>query len=166
MAIMFHCEHCGRKIEAKDNAGGKWGRCPACHNKVYVPDPNADGDLKLAPIDEEAERRERELMAETYQITQAILQEREMPESPAVPLPHLNDADLTNIIITYLRQLADGELEQAEENENLIVAFGNRALQLVDKIAVSDLQQPELADIPPQVLAGLIRNLRSKLSSE
>ncbi|MHC4658446.1 MAG: hypothetical protein ACYS83_04615 [Planctomycetota bacterium] len=32
MPITFHCEHCGKKIEAQDSAGGKWGKCPACHN--------------------------------------------------------------------------------------------------------------------------------------
>jgi DNA-directed RNA polymerase subunit RPC12/RpoP len=37
MAITFHCGHCGKKIEAPDSAGGKWGKCPSCHNKVYVP---------------------------------------------------------------------------------------------------------------------------------
>ena len=47
MAIIFHCDHCGRKIEASDNTGGKWGKCPSCHNKIYVPNLNIDDDLKL-----------------------------------------------------------------------------------------------------------------------
>ena len=51
MAITFHCEHCGKKIEAPNSAGGKWGKCPACHNKLYVPDLYPDEELKLAPID-------------------------------------------------------------------------------------------------------------------
>ena len=37
MTISFHCAHCGKKMEAPDDAGGKWGKCPRCHNKLYVP---------------------------------------------------------------------------------------------------------------------------------
>ena len=52
MGISFHCEHCGKKIEAPDAAGGKWGKCPGCHNKVYVPankPTQPDDELRLAP---------------------------------------------------------------------------------------------------------------------
>ncbi|MHC4752575.1 MAG: hypothetical protein ACYTFW_22230 [Planctomycetota bacterium] len=52
MAIIFHCDHCGKKIEAADTAGGKWGKCPACHNKLYVPRPDSGEELKLAPLNE------------------------------------------------------------------------------------------------------------------
>ena len=57
MSIKFHCEHCGKRIDAPDTAGGKWGKCPSCHNKVYVPQPE-DGDepLTLAPVDETEEQ--------------------------------------------------------------------------------------------------------------
>ena len=56
MGISFHCEYCGKKIEAPDTAGGKWGKCPACRNKVYVPANNPPDDmLRLAPIDTEEE---------------------------------------------------------------------------------------------------------------
>ena len=80
MAIVFHCDHCGKKVEAQDSAGGKWGKCPACHNKIYVPAPHAGEELKLAPVDESEEEREKRLMAETHQLTQDILLEREVPE--------------------------------------------------------------------------------------
>jgi DNA-directed RNA polymerase subunit RPC12/RpoP len=80
MAIVFHCPHCGKKIEAVNNAGGKWGKCPACHNKVYVPPkPEQDDDLKLAPVNEAEEERIKQLMAETHRLTQDILEERDTP---------------------------------------------------------------------------------------
>ena len=77
MAITFHCEHCGKKIEAPDNAGGKWGKCPACHNKVYVPSSDAGEELKLAPIDATDLAEQSRLMAETRRIEQEILSEEE-----------------------------------------------------------------------------------------
>ena len=167
MSITFHCEYCGKKIEAQDAAGGKWGKCPACHNKIYVPNLNPDEELKLAPIDESEEERKKRLMAETYRLEQAILTEREIPDEPAEPVtpPYkISNKELTKNIILYLRQMADGKLEQAQKSANMIVSFGNQAVKILDGIALSEIPEPELADIPPQVLSGLIRTLRSKIS--
>ena len=85
MAIVFHCEHCGKEIRAADTAGGKWGKCPTCHNKLYVPSLEPGEELKLAPEDNKDLEREKQLMAETYRLTQDILKEREVPEGPAAP---------------------------------------------------------------------------------
>ena len=166
MAIVFHCEHCGKKIEAADNAGGKWGKCPSCHNKLYVPGTAVGEELKLAPIDETAKERAKRLMAETYKLTQDILKEREIPDGPA-PLSgavyEMGDRELTQNIIMYLRQMVYGELDEAERTAALIAPFGHRAVAIIDRIALSEIPESELADIPPQVLAGSIRTLREKI---
>ncbi len=39
---------------------------------------------------------------------------------------------------------------------------GQRAVNILDRIAVSEVPEPELADIPTQVLTGLIRTLSKK----
>ena len=166
MPITFHCEHCGKKIEAQDNAGGKWGKCPVCHNRIYVPDLTAKEDLKLAPIDESEQEREKRLMAETREVTQDILREREVPNAPAdsvTPAYQASDEELTKTIITYLRQMADGELDQAQESAHLIVSFGTRSLDILDRIALNEMPEPQLADVPQQVLASLIRDLRTRI---
>ena len=167
MSITFHCEHCGKKIEAPDSAGGKWGKCPACHNRLYVPNLGSDEEFKLAPIDESGEAKQKQLMAESYELTQDILLERETPNGlagTATPASGIGDKELTKNIITYLRQTADGELEQAERIADLIVSCGDRALKILDRIALSEMPEPELSDIPQQVLSGLIRNLRTRIS--
>lgn len=175
MAISFHCEHCGRKIEAPDNAGGKWGKCPACHNKVYVPAGKAarpDDELRLAPIDGDDEIKKRKMLAEEARLRQAILEETNVPEEGAVPKNQpsapskpevLSDAELTTCIISYLRQMADGELDQAKETEQSIIPNGRNAVRILERIALSEIPEPEIADIPQQVLSGLIKNLRSRL---
>ena len=167
MAITFHCEHCGKKIEAPDNTGGKWGKCPACHNKVYVPDSDAGEELKLAPMDATDLEEQRRLLDETRRIEQEILSEQSevLDDSPerAVPVYDISDNELTKNIIVYLRLMADGDLEQAERTANSIIPHGNRALKVLDGIALSEIPEPELADIPPQVLAGLVRTLRTKI---
>ncbi len=63
-----------------------------------------------------------------------------------------------------MRQTADGEFEQAERISDLIVSCGDRALKILDRIALSEMPEPELSDIPQQVLSGLIRNLRTRIS--
>lgn len=169
MGISFDCEHCGRKIEAPDDAAGRLGKCPGCHNKLLVPQPQADEDdeLKLAPIDESDLAKEKQLMAETYRLSHEILSERAGPEAPneAVVTSPSADGDerLTTDIIMYLRLMADGELGQAEMLEGSIVSCGRRAAKILKQIARSEPPEPELADVPPQVLSGLVKALRSKI---
>lgn len=167
MAISFHCEHCGKKIEAPDNAGGKWGKCPACHKKVYVPDSDAGEELKLAPMDSTELEEQRRLMAETRRIEQEIMNEKDevldtSPEKSA-PVYEVSDNELTKNIILYLRLMADGDLEQAERVSGSIIHGGRRAIKIIDEIATSEIPEPELADIPQQILSGLVRTLRTKI---
>lgn len=167
MAIIFHCSHCGKKVEAQDSAAGKWAKCPRCHNKIYVPNLDAYEELKLAPINQDDEEREKQLMAETSQLTQDILQEREILEAGAglsQPSPKTNDKELTKNIIVYLRQMADGELDEAQKTADSIAPYGTDAVKILDTMSISEIPEPELADIPAQVLSGLIRNLRARIS--
>jgi hypothetical protein len=167
MAITFHCDHCGKKIEAVDTAGGKWGKCPACHNKLYVPLPDSGEELKLAPIDETDLEREKRLLAETHKLTQDILKEREVPEGPvgaAGAVYEMSEMELKKNIIMYLRQIVYGELDEAERTAALIAPHSNRAEDIIDRIALSEMPEPELADIPQQMLSGSIRSLREKIS--
>ncbi len=176
MTIAFHCEHCGKKIKVPDSTGGKWGKCPACHNKLHVPSLDSDEELKLAPIDEDditkqkqlaAEAHKLHLMAETYTLTDDNLPERENqgePAEAAMPASQISDKELTKNIITYLRQMADGELDGAQTTADMIVPSSTRAVKIIDKMALSEMPEPELADIPQHVLSSLIRNLRTRIS--
>jgi hypothetical protein len=175
MGISFHCEHCGKKIEAPDTAGGKWGKCPGCHNKVYVPankPTQPDDELRLAPIDTDDEQQHKKMLAEEARLRQEILKETNVPEEGAIPKKQssapskpndLSDAELTTCIISYLRQMADGELESAEETASAIIPNGHNAVRILERIALSEIPEPEIADIPQQVLSGLVKNLRSRL---
>ena len=59
--------------------------------------------------------------------------------------------------------MADGDIGQANETIRVITPY-RQAKKILDKIALSEIPEPELADVAPQVLAGLIRTLRSKIS--
>ena len=163
MTITFHCDYCSKKIEAPDDAGGKWGKCPKCHNKLYVPGIDTGEELKLAPIDETDEEKQKRLMNETYELARNILLEREVPADAGSPAYEMDEKELTKNIILYLRQMADGELNQAEATVESIVPSGKKARKIIDEIALSEIPEPELANVPPQVLVGLVRTLRSKI---
>ena len=169
MSITFHCEHCGKKIEAPDTAGGKWGKCPGCKNKVYVPSKESVDELKLAPLDSDDEKKQKEFMSEEFRLRQDIMKETEVPEEGAIPKPAaikpgtLSEAELTTNIIAYLRQMADGELEEAERTAKTILPEGSKGTKILERIALSEIPEPELADIPQQVLSGMIKNLRGRL---
>ena len=166
MAIKFHCSCCGKKIEAPDTAGGKWGKCPGCHNKIYVPLPQTDDELKLAPVDETDEQRKQQLLQETFRLTQDILQEKNVPEvnAAAKAVPDIGEDQLTNQVIRYLRQMANGELDAAQRTADLIVPHRRKVGTILDHLIRSKTPDPELEGIPQQVLSGLIRNLRVRIS--
>lgn len=166
MAITFHCEHCNKEIKAPDTAGGRRGKCPACHKMVYVPSPESDEELKLAPIDTSFLEKEKQLMAETHRLTQDILKEREIPDGPrdtGGAVYEMGDKELRKNVVMYLRQMAEGELDEAETTGALIAPCGKRVTDILDIIALSEIPEPELSDIPQQLLAGAIRALRARM---
>jgi len=168
MPIKLHCDHCGKEIKAPDDAGGKWGKCPACHNKVYVPLPATDDDeLKVAPLDEGEVQKQRQLMAETFRLTQDILEEQiaaEAAAAPGTPAAEISEQQLTEYIVRYLRQMVDGRLDEAKRTADRIVPHRRKAVVILEQFAKSDAPDPELEDIPKQVLSGFIRNLRTRIS--
>ncbi len=172
MPIKFHCEYCGKKIEAPDSAGGKWGKCPACHNRLYVPSLHSGEELKLAPIDETDLEREKRLLDETHKLTQDILQERDVPEATpetigpietAGPVLEMSERELTKYVIMYLRLMADSELYEAHRIAGLIAPHSEQAVEILDKIALGEILEPELADVPQHILSGSIRALRDDI---
>lgn len=168
MPIRLHCDHCGKEIKAPDDAGGKWGKCPACHNRVYVPLPaTGDDELKVSPLDESEVQKQQQLMAETFRLTRDILEEQNAPETAAAPAgaaAEISEQQLTEHIVRYLRQMVDGRLDEAQRTAERIVPHRRKAMAILDQFARSDAPDPELEDIPKQVLSGLIRNLRTRIS--
>lgn len=164
MSISFDCESCKTKIKATDSAGGKWGKCPHCGHRCYVPLPKDDDEeeLTLAPLDEDYEETYKRKMRETYSLTNDLLHEKDIPEETGN-----KETDVTLLskrILLYLSQMARGELDEAQATADKIAPFSQQAKKILDKIALSEMSEPELAKVPQQVLAGLIRTLRTRLS--
>jgi DNA-directed RNA polymerase subunit RPC12/RpoP len=167
MPIVFHCESCKKKIQAPDGSGGKYAPCPHCKHRVYIPMPKSalEGDeLKLAPIDETEERQREQLMRETYNLQLNLLKEKEAPEGADLAMAaQMDDREMLKYLVIYLRLTADSQIQDAQKAAEKIMQNKKKAAAILDRLAVTDMPEPELADIPPAVLAKLIKTFRAKL---
>lgn len=171
MTINFVCQSCKKKIKAPEKSGGKWGNCPHCNLKCYIPLPPSpdDEELKLMPFDEEEEARlNEEQMRESRSLQLDILHETMSGDDNAVGFS-FNEQDKKRLwknIIIYLRQMADGELNEAQQSVEAIIRQGNHAKEILAEITRSEQPEPELADIAGAVLKGLIKNLISEINAD
>lgn len=170
MAISLHCESCSKKIKAPNGSGGQYGKCPYCKHRNYIPMPkmSPDDEIRLAPIDESEETKYAQLMQETFKLTEQILDEKApLDEPPAGGGARIgaetNERDLLKNIIVYLIQMSQGQLDAASRTAKQITPYKVQTTQLLERIKKSSQPEPELAEIPPQVLKGLIENLKNQL---
>jgi hypothetical protein len=169
MPITLHCESCKKKIKAPDEAGGKWGNCPYCKHKCYIPLPKQDDEpeLRLIPLAPSEETQFNELMNETKSITHTILKENATLDE-ALGSTNSNrtaeEKEVIKLCILYLRRMADGNLAPAERTLGDLKKNKKSALRILSAMARSERPEPELSDITDAVLQGLIRDASTKLS--
>ena len=164
MGISFKCECCEKKIKAPDSAGGKWGACPSCHHRCYIPLPHTDDEveLTLAPIDPNEESHYQDMMKETYDLTKKVISETEIPDDDGSEEP-FSERELLKNIIVYLRYIAEGKLENAENVIPKLSAHKEQSRDLLKRMARAEQMEPELQDINPKLLLGLMKSLNAKL---
>ncbi len=173
MSIKFHCEHCGKKVTAPDNAGGKRGICPSCKQKIFIPMPEDElEEIPLAPEDPEEEKRRKKIKQELLLAQQALLEDQNPPETEpttntetALPVDDDNIADIIPLedkVLQYIILMGRGMLNEADELAKEIIAEGKRAKQIINEMSKKKLQHPELKDVPQTVIAGFFKNLLGK----
>ena len=169
MPISFHCQSCKKQIKAPDATGGKWGNCPYCNHRCYIPLPKSDDEpeLVLLPLDESDETQIAELMQETKNLTKEILSQGDLPDEESAPAGGnrtANEKEIIKLCILYLRQMADGELGAAEQTFPKLKKNKKPVLRVLASMARAERPEPELADLPSTVLQGLIRDVSTRLS--
>lgn len=170
MTIEFHCNHCGKQVRAPDEAGGKHGRCPACHQSVYI--PMADGEIELldlAPVDTEREREAERARRESEALQRQILHEKDLPPETAgskrpvaggfAPPPAV---DIEDTVVRFAKAMADGKLAVAEELAAAVRRHPRELNDVVQRITADEIPPDALASIPRPVLLAFLRQLVEK----
>lgn len=174
MAIEFHCEHCNHLIKAPDDAGGRTGRCPHCHNAAYIPRPADEEELDLAPLDEDDEAKRRKAAMEAAAYQRSLLHERNVPgEKGGKPAPGGKAGatggfvsptkHVTGLIITYVEAMSTGKLEKAESVASELRSQKATVVSILDEMARDDLGMYGLPALPKPVLMGFLKQLRQAL---
>ena len=167
MTIRFHCEHCGKTVEAPDTAGGRRGKCPYCEGSNYIPGGGSAEILDLAPIDEQEEQRRRQEVHNLIEAERDLLSET----SSGAAVPRLSERgadevqaeDLHHVVVNYCLDMAKGDLERAGTQVIQLRRFGPKSLQAVDDFISGRTLEPALDAVPAKVLQGFLKNLLGEL---
>ena len=170
MPIEFHCEHCDRMIRAADEHGGKHGKCPSCHQRVYIPSSESE-PLDLAPVDELAEKRARQQATESQRFADNILLDaggagrggadadlgRSAAAAPGAVPPSVDVAELVN---EYVIAMFDGDLQEGEAIAKQLRRHHKTVVEVVDRILADEIPPQALERIPRPVMMGFLKQLR------
>lgn len=187
MSIELHCNHCGKLVKAPDEAAGKHGKCPSCHQMVYIPTPSTELEtFDLAPVDTEFERRKQKLMEETHQLTKKILMDREglPPEKPGDRAERLaaqerasaerattertaarggatiSSGQANDLVIRYAVAVAGGDVNEAEKLSAVLRQNHRLMDDAIQRVLSDEIPPPQLEKIPRALLVGIFKKLR------
>jgi len=176
MSIVFRCEHCGKKVTAPDDAGGRRGKCPGCAQYVFIPRP-ADQieEIPLTPEDPAEEQRRQAMRDEERKLQAQLWEHKEPAESAAPPrtparsddtsIPFAaSETDYADLIQQYILLMAKGELPAADALGKKIAAGGDKALKTVEQLAMQEFMHPALAKTPPTVISGFFKKLLAQFA--
>ncbi len=181
MTIEFHCDHCGKTVQAPASAGGKNGKCPHCQAVNYIPLPDDEGgELPLVPLDEGDERRRRKATAEDFATRRRLLSEKSSPRDaggrpkfrrPDVPsgssasstAPGLPRKKLTSLVVSFVEAMSGGKLEAANAVAAQLAGHKAEVSRLLDDWLSEDLSGYGLPTLPKPVLMGFLKQLRGRL---
>ncbi len=167
MAIEFHCSHCGNLVRSAREHAGKFGKCPHCHQAVYIPTPSEEIEpLRLAPVDEQARREAERQAEELRRLARSLHAERAEPppEPPSASRPEpVSDvrlpSDMETLLTEYLICMAEGNLSQAEELASEIRKDLVRADEYIQRLTMDEILPARLAHIPRALLLGFLKQL-------
>lgn len=167
MTIQFHCEHCRKKIEAPDEAGGRRGKCPYCKGSNYIPAGGDTEEIDLAPIDEHQEKLRKQEVHDLIEAERDLLSETSLsPSTPRLSERDDNEVsteDLHHVVVNYCLDMSNGDLERAETYVTQLRRFGDTSLQAADDFLSGRVLEPALDSIPVKVLQGFLKNLMGDL---
>ena len=170
MSIELHCPQCQKLIRAPDSAGGKRGKCPHCGNVVYVPTPPDESEeIRIAPIDEEEERRAEELRREAVQYAASVDRATDTGKAgeggapAAEPQPPGEVVDLSAEVEAFVLAMRDSKLDEADAAAARLKRAGSRARDHVQGLLM-DQMPLQVEGVPEPVVHGFLKALLARVS--
>ena len=169
MAISFNCEHCGKKIKAPDNVGGKRGKCPYCKQECYIPAPVSEDEVYDLVTEDPGELQREAAEAQSLrQQERDLLAESGVREAgPAMALEdrkNLKPEDLYHLVVNYCLDMSGSNIERAEAHIDKMANVRRTASVAVDDFLQGKVIEPALDPIPTKLLQGFLQTLKTKLS--
>ncbi len=171
--IRVTCEHCNHAIKAPLKAAGRRGKCPHCHNSVYIPTPQSELDEIPLELDDEDTRAAAErLKKEAMEIAAALGREtKEVPrptviphqESPAPQKTALNATEINDLIIRYLLAMQVSELERAETLTVELKGAARQAKSKIQQMMVDAMRPEAVRSMADGLYQGFLRKLLEQL---
>lgn len=174
MSIEIHCSHCQKLIRAPDEAGGKHGKCPYCKQSVYIPTPPDDG-IALAPIDEDDERRDKELRRESISYSASVDRDKGRKYDTGdrggggkvrPDTGHTIDAresiDVTAEVEGYIVAMRDSKLDKADAIVLRLRRSRGRARNHIEGL-ILDQMPPSIGNVPAPLMKGFLKSLLDRL---
>jgi len=173
VSIELHCDHCSKLIRAPDEAAGRRGKCPYCHQSVYIPSPpEAIEEIPLSPVDEGGEQEQKRLTEEMRRTQRELLAEHRPPPDRAVPVSRESAMPETirdegdsveDMVVDYLLLMRESQLVEAEAVLADLLKQKAAARAVVERLSTDAVPPEALAGIPAAVYHGFLKNLRSQL---
>ena len=171
MSIEFHCDHCGKLVRTADEHAGKRGKCPTCHQSVYIPSPRDELETLGFAEESEEERAEKErAQRESDQLAAQLRGETADVPDDNIGLADGPDAsiydaslpvDMEELVVDYVLAMADGNLDEAESLAHHIKAKRNEANDVIERLSIDEIPPRRLARVPRPLLQGFLRQLQS-----
>jgi hypothetical protein len=172
MTISFECEHCGKEVKAPDESAGRRGKCPFCHQSNYIPDPNVQDEIPLAPVDEEEERAIKEEERRLQEAERALIAETggDLPPETGGSTTHSSEKvspdELYHHVVNYCVEMSSSNLEKAQESADRLKQHGYDGLQAVDDFITGKALEPALDPIPTKLCRGFLEKLRNEVRNQ
>ena len=165
MPIEFHCEKCGKSVRAPDEAAGKHGKCPTCHQSVYIPSIDVE-PLELAPLDEASEQADKQARAAAMKLAGQLETDNAPRGGGGADTPPRVGGQIAEprmpmdqLVVAYAKAMAAGELNEAEQYANDIRRDKNKAKEAIQTLMSDEILPDALANVPRPVLVGFFKQL-------
>jgi len=170
--IQVTCEHCNHVIKAPRKAAGRRGKCPYCHNSIYVPTPSDElEEIPFSSANDEALAKADRLTKEALEVAANIRREKDetpkkagpTPDPPATAKPAPPVTDITRAICRYLQAMQVSELERAEGIAGELKGSARQVKSKIQQMMVDAMRPDEVRGIPDGLYQGFLRKLLEQL---